>query len=269
MPIFHRRSLCAGLILGLVQAAPASADDPPLPSPRSAPSSPGGPGDAFASFPPEPLVARPVNTVIEVPPEGIQPTGGRDPLDPVATERRGPSFIAKKIRSWHWRRLQGKMLGYPEKFTPRPLGSALHDHGRTMVSNGAEARLTLFEYDFEPNSAQLSTRGRDQLAKMAAQLAASPFPLIIERTPRNPELAVARREAVLGELVAASFPIDGERVLVGVPLPFGMSGVNAQIVGANALNRVQQYGPPIPINANGVNSPSGVTNQMSGVLPGQ
>ncbi len=39
-----------------------------------------------------------------------------------------------------------------------------------------------------------------------------------------------------------------------------MSGIDAQIIGNNAIGRTQQYGPPIPINSNGVNSPSGVTS---------
>ncbi|MHC5544497.1 hypothetical protein ACYOEI_40220, partial [Singulisphaera rosea] len=63
--------------------------------------------------------------------------------------------------------------------------------------------------------------------------------------------------------------ITPDRILVGLPLPYGMSGNDAQIVGANTLTRTQQYGPPIPLNFNGVNSPSGVTNSVSGILPGQ
>lgn len=217
----------------------------------------------------DPRIALPRNTVIEVPPEGYQFDHERPALDPAATTRRGPWFIGKKIRSWHWRRAQGRMLGYPEEFPAKPLGESVHSFNRVMVANGAEARMTLFDYDFEPDSPQLSARGRDQLSRIAAQLAANPFPLIVERTAANPGLAVARREAVLAELASVAFPIDPSRVLVGAPLPHGMSGVDAQIVGANALTRVQQAGPPIPINANGLNSPSGVTNQMSGVVPGQ
>ena len=217
----------------------------------------------------DPRIALPRNTVVEITPEDFHFNRERPPLDPAATTRRGPKFIGKKIRSWRWRRHQGRMLGYPEEFPPKPLGESFHAFGRVMVANGAEARMALFDYDFEPDSPELSARGRDQLSRIAAQLAASPFPLIVERTSTDPGLAAARREVVLNELASASFPIDPNRVLIGAPLPFGMSGVNAQIVGANALNRAQQYGPPIPINANGVNSPSGVTNQMSGVVPGQ
>lgn len=217
----------------------------------------------------DPRIALPKTTVVEVPPEGYRFDHERPPLDPAATTRRGPKFIAHKIRSWRWRRAQGRMLGYPEDFEPRPLGESVRSFGRVMVANGAEARMALFDYDFEPNSPALSARGRDQLSRIAAQLSASPFPLIIERTADDPSLAVARREAVLAELAAASYPIDPNRVLVGAPLPSGMSGVDAQIIGANSLNRTQQAGPPIPIQSNGVNSPSGVTNQMMGVVPRQ
>jgi hypothetical protein len=217
----------------------------------------------------EPPIVRPAPVVVEGPPDEVETRLERTPLDPVATSHKGPHFVWKKIRSWHWRRVQGKLLGYPEEFKPRPLGSSVYAMGRTMASNGAEARLALHDYDFVPGSAELTERGRDQLAKAAAQLAASPFPLVVERTPRDPALAGERRIAVIEALAASSFPVDADRVLVGQPAPFGMSGVNAQIISANALNRTQQYGPPIPINANGVNSPSGVTNQMVGVVPGQ
>lgn len=250
MSMIQRGPVLFGLMLGLTQAAASPAV-----------------AQMFAER--DSRVALPRDTVVDVPPQGFQFDHEHAPLDPAATARRGPKFIAKKIRSWHWRRLQGRMLGYPEEFPPKPLGESLHSFGRVMVANGVEARMTLYDYDFEPGSSQLSARGRDQLSRVAAQLAASPFPLIVERTDANPALALERREAVLNELASVSFPIDPDRVLVGAPLAFGMSGVNAQIIGANSLNRTQQYGPPTPLNANGVNSPSGVTNQMSGVVPSQ
>ncbi|MDG3004743.1 hypothetical protein [Paludisphaera mucosa] len=273
-PTFRRRRASAAWILGLATATARVASAQPageapvfIPHPMPPAIAPAAYGPAPAVV--EPPLVRPAPVAIEAPPDEIENPLERAPLDPVAAARKGPHFFFKKIRSWHWRRAQGKLLGYPEEFRPRMLGSSVYAMGRTMASNGAEARLALHDYDFAPGSAELNERGRDQLAKAAAQLAASPYPLIVERTPDDPELAGARRRAVLDALAAASFPVAEERVLVGQPLPFGMSGVNAQIVSANALNRTQQYGPPIPINANGVNSPSGVTNQMVGVVPGQ
>jgi hypothetical protein len=269
-PTPRRRRASAALILGLGLA--------PTPRDASAPQAPGAPVVIPPPRPPirleaptaaEPPAALPAPVVIQAPADEVENPLEREPLDPVALEKKGPHFFFKKIRSWHWRRAQGKVLGYPEDFKPRPLGSSVYASGRMMVANGAEARLALLDYDFAPGAAELNDRGRDQLARLAAQLAASPYPLIVERTPGDPELAGARRRVVLDTLAAASFPIEEGRVLVGEPIPFGLSGVNAQIISANLLNRTQQYGPPVPINANGVNSPSGVTNQMVGAVPGQ
>ncbi len=129
-----------------------------------------------------------------------------------------------------------------------------------MVANAAEAGLVLYHYDFVEGSSELNPRGGDQLAKVAAQLAVSPFPLIVERTPDDPALAESRRYAVLARLARGPCPVPSDRVLVGVPKAHGLSGTDAQVIAGNALGRTQQYGPPIPINSNGVNSPSGVTS---------
>ena len=62
-------------------------------------------------------------------------------------------------------------------------------------------------------------------------------------------------------------PATSDRVLVGSPIAHGLSGPDAQIIAGNALNRTLGYGPPIPINSNGVNSPSGVTISAGAVSP--
>ena len=136
----------------------------------------------------------------------------------------------------------------------------MYEAGKIMTANAAEAGLVLHRFDFVEGTTELSPRGGDQLAKFAAQLAVSPFTLIVERTPEDPRLAEARRFAVLARLARGPCPVPSDRVLVGVPKAHGMSGTDAQVIAGNALGRTQQYGPPIPINSNGVNSPSGVTS---------
>ena len=133
----------------------------------------------------------------------------------------------------------------------------MYEHGKIMVANAAAARLVLYQYDFVDGTSELNTRGMDQLAKFTAQLANSPFPLIVERTTLDPSLADRRRYAVLARLAAGPYPMPSDRVLVGIPSATGMSGIDAQIIGANALTRTGQYGPPIPLQSSGVNSPSG------------
>jgi hypothetical protein len=265
-----RRRLLAGLILGfgLGPASISIAQDlpPALPpvDPASLPPLP-----AAAAAPTFPLV-RPLPPVNQVPPRGALPIWRPAPIDPVALERRDrPKHVEHKGLSWHWRRLQGRLWGYPEEFEPRPLGSAMYEAGKIMTANAAEASLVLHRYDFIDGTAELNTRGGDQLVKFSAQLAVSPFTLIVERTPEDPALAEARRFAVLARLARGPSPLPSERVLVGVPRARGMSGPDAQVIAGNALGRTQQYGPPIPINSNGVNSPSGVTspNSSSNINP--
>ena len=261
MSLIRRRRWVAGFILGLGPATSASAQDlpPALPPPS------GPPGAEAAPMPPSPPLLRPVPPMVVVPPEGKRPIWAPAPIDPVALERwHRPWFFQKKEQSWHWRRVQGKFLGYPEEFEPRPLGSSLYEHGKIMVANGAAARLVLYQYDFLDGTSELNQRGLDQLAKFTAQLSVSPFPLLVERTPGDPVLAERRRYAVLARLATGPCPLPSDRVLVGVPAAHGMSGVDAYIIGNNSLSRTQGYGPPIPLQSNGVNSPSGVTSGGGG-----
>ena len=260
MSLIRRRRWLAGFILGLGPASASTAQDvpPALPpiDPTGRPPGPAGP-------PGYPLV-RPRPPVVEVPPGGNLPGWRPIPIDPVALEKvHPPKHVPLKTRSWGWRRLQGRIFGYPEEFEPRPLGSALYEANKIMTANAAEAGLILHRFDFLEGSAELSPRGGDQLAKVAAQLAVCPFPLIVERTPDDPALAEARRFAVLARLARGPSPVPSERVVVGVPRAHGLSGPDAQVIAGNALGRTQQYGPPIPINSNGVNSPSGVTSSSS------
>ena len=255
MSMTRVRYLSVGLVVGLTIASTVEAQDPltllpPLPS--TAPLAAGRVVQEGPIFIPAPAV-------VLVSPGGPSPSWAAGRIDPIALARHPAKHVERKACSWYWRRLQGKLLGYPEEFEPRPLGASLYDNGRTMVANGAAARLVLFNYDFVGNTSRLNARGRDQVAKAALQLAASPYPLLIERTPDTPGLAEARRATVLNELAGGSIPIDPGRVLVGMPSPSGMAGNEAVFVQYNALTRTQQYGPAIPLISNGLNSPSGVT----------
>jgi hypothetical protein len=253
----RRRHQVAGFILGLVPAATASAQGlPPALPPSVDPSAP----LAAVNEVPGPIV-RPLPPMIQVPPQGVGPVWAQTPLDPVALEKLDkPGFIRKKLQSWHWRRFQGKFYGYPEEFQPRPLGAALYENGKVMVANAAAARLVLYHYDFVEGTAKLTPRGEDQLIKFTAQLSVSPYPLIIQRTIDDPPLAEKRRYAVLAWLAQSPCPLTSDRVLVGVPTPYGLSGTDAQIIAGNGIQRTQSYGPPIPLLSNGVNSPSSVTS---------
>ena len=144
MRITFSRPIVAGFVLGSSLVANATAEDLPDPLPVL-------PRSAIRAEP-MPGHVMPASPLIHVPPGGPEPFWAPVPLDSVAAARHGPKHKAAKARSWRRRKLQAKMFGYPEEFQPRPLGSALYDHGRTMVANGAAARLVLYRYDFVPGT---------------------------------------------------------------------------------------------------------------------
>lgn len=257
MPRFrfdHRRGvrLALGLLLPPGVAAAQGLPDPlpPLPPEAGAP--------VVVEAGPAPRVI-PTTPPVQVGPFGPRPTWLPPPVDPLAFPIHRPKHAEAKTRSWHWRKTQARFWGYPEEFEPRPLGASVYDHGRAMVANGAAARLALLRYDFIDGTADLNKRGQDQLARAAIQLAQSPYPLLIERDPDHPGLADRRRLAVLAALAGGPCPVTSDRVVVGDPISRGLSGIEAHIIGDNGLNRTEKFGPPIPINSNGVNSPGGVT----------
>jgi hypothetical protein len=256
MTTLPRRYLIAGVVLACT--APAMAQEPtPIPAAPATSPSP-APGRSIPAEPASPVIFP--EPVVTVPPAGPMSPAPASPLDPVALHKRHTSFFAEKVNSWHWHRLQGKMLGYPEEWQARPLGAAQYEVNTTMVSNSAAARLVLHDYDFIQGESQLSPYGRERLSKLTGQLAASQFPLIVERNLDRPALSEARRYAVLAALASGPYPVSSDRVLVGVPRARGISGIEAYIMGNNVLDRVNNYGPPIPLLSNGINGATGVTS---------
>jgi hypothetical protein len=123
--------------------------------------------------------------------------------------------------------MQEHFLGYAEEFNEWPLGSSLYAHAQTQIGNGAAARMTFYHYDFVDGTSDLNTRGRDKLAAVAATLPSSFLPVVVERTPKEPGLDQSRKDVLLAELGRGSFPVPSERVLIGPPIAYGMTGYEA------------------------------------------
>lgn len=142
-----------------------------------------------------------------------------------------PGLLDRIKYKWthYWKpELQESHWGYPEEFCEKPLGYFIYAHNRTMVANGEAARMMLYHYDFVQNEPELSSRGQQQLAKIAYMLPRNYFPLAIQSTPDNPGLAERRRQYVLELLAAAEFPIPPERVVVTGPISYGRQGYEAE-----------------------------------------
>jgi hypothetical protein len=209
--------------------APAVAQGPAieLPPPAPAPQPPGEVLPPPHSVPaPEPA-AGPAH-VPEGPPAPEPAAGPAAPGEPVRGGKRYP--------------LQECFLGFPEEFEAPPLGLSVNLQIQTQVANGVAAGMVLYRYDFVGCTAALNLKGRDRLAKIAALLPHNFFPLVIERTPEAPELAEARRVAVLAELAHGPFPVPPERVVIGPPLAHGLAGVEAVLINENLMRQTAAQG---------------------------
>jgi hypothetical protein len=107
-------------------------------------------------------------------------------------------------------------------------GAVLTSMMGKQVSNANAAQMMLYHYDFKPESAELTPRGRRELLHRALALQQTNYPLVIESTSYEPELAEARRSVVLAELnLILDQPISEDRVIISEPLARGLDGVDA------------------------------------------
>ena len=127
--------------------------------------------------------------------------------------------------------LQESHWGYPEEFCELPLGARLYAHLNTQVANGAAAQMVLYRYDFYDgifnHAFRLNHHGLKRLKRMVRMLECNLYPVIVEYTPEEPQLAAARRTHVLKSLEKSGFAVPEEWVVVGEPESVGLSGEEA------------------------------------------
>jgi len=203
---------------------PAAADDSPAPTPP-----------APAELPPEPqVIDSPAPRAMGTPRRVMGPVGRCR----VHSRQKLQRFIAQ-MQASHW--------GYASQAVQPQPGFYMNAHRTAQIARGHGAQLALYRYDFlegDPaTAAKLSPHGRQHLARIAELLLSTPFPLVIEQSPDNPDLDAARRAHVLTVLGSWSYAIDEDRVTVGRPEARGMSAEEATEIHENLLQQTRSGGP--------------------------
>lgn len=159
------------------------------------------------------------------------------PASPVCPPRRTPVLT-------FWNRSKARLEKWCVSEEPDevPLGQSVYQTFTNQVEQGIAARMILNDFDFEPGGANLNMRGRDKLPHLANLALGYPYRVIVERTDYRPGLAEMRRQTVLKELTRLSIPLPADRIVVGLPLTQGLSGVEALYMYENLLGQTKSSG---------------------------
>ncbi len=167
------------------------------------------------------------------------------PMRPAPATGKVPSFgqvrvVARGQASELSPPMQSSRCGTPTG--PAPFGASVSAHINGHVTAATAARMALYDYDFLPGNTQLNARGVDRVWQIARVIGNFNNPVVVERTSHSPTLADGRRQAVLDELARIGFAVAPERVVVGMPSPVPLQGVEAESIYENLLLQTQSSG---------------------------
>jgi hypothetical protein len=142
--------------------------------------------------------------------------------------------------------LQESHWGYADLFCEKPFGQCVNAAMHTHVRNGLAARPVLYRYDFydgvldEPH--KLNAHGQRRVQLLLPLLENGCYPLIVQCTPEDPDLAAKRQAAVQQYLAQLSDTIPKEWVVVAEPRYPGLRGVEVITINQRLQNQTQQGG---------------------------
>jgi hypothetical protein len=135
--------------------------------------------------------------------------------------------------------LHDRFIGDPANFIEPPLGFYVNEQFALQTAKADGHRFMLYQTDFLPGTDQFSPTGAGRFNRMAMRIPGWIGPVTVEWTPDRPELAEARRRAVLAALDHSGRGIVPERVVIA-PSPYpGRMGVEAAGDFANTVYRSQ------------------------------
>jgi hypothetical protein len=144
--------------------------------------------------------------------------------------------------------LQDKFVGYPQNFVEPPLGFYVSEQFAVQVGKADTHRFTLYRSDFLPGTNLFSPVGASRYNIMASRIPGWLGPITIEWTPEQPDLAQARRQAIVETLNKAGQLAAADRVVIA-PSPYpGAIGIEAMNNFNNTIARTQLASPSFALS---------------------
>ena len=146
--------------------------------------------------------------------------------------------VAGSLGCVRWRNSASLPLASP----PPLLGHSVAPYFKKQEEAGESHDFVVYEHEFVEDTARLTADGEDHLRQIAARLAHTPFPVIVEQTQVRPkpgskhdfplhddlELDLKRQQVVVRALSAMGVPNAQMRVVVGPALAPGYIEVEGQ-----------------------------------------
>jgi len=114
----------------------------------------------------------------------------------------------------------------PPGAIPRPLGSYACEWQRAQMDRAEIDDFVIYDHEWLDGGTKLGPFGQRHLTKLVPRLAMCPLPLIVARSQNMP-LDEARRAALIEILLAQGFSDADQRVSIGYPLAWGLTGREA------------------------------------------
>lgn len=177
----------------------------------------------------------PMGSPLPSPPSGSHLPGVWCPAPAVCPTPRATVRTPAPARVRNW-------FGRFEAPEGQPFGLSVTSHFEGHVMAGTAARMVFHDYDFLPGSDRLNYRGLDQIHQVARLMGISPAPVVIERTPRDPNLAERRRLTVLAALANVDPAASPNRVVVAEPVAFPLRGSEAEVIYKSMIRQTETLG---------------------------
>ncbi len=118
----------------------------------------------------------------------------------------------------------------PAHDRPFPIGQVSDSFWETQQTNAEAADFIFYDHEFRGDTAELTPGAKRHLESVALRLEHSPFPIVIEQSRHNAQVALdnARRQTIVLNLNRMGVTNADERVVIASAFVEGFTGIEAE-----------------------------------------